>query len=392
MAHPLAAEMSKLLAPYDTVALVLQGGGALGAYQGGVIEGLVEAGIVPNRIAGISIGALNAAILAGNPPERWIERLRGFWETICRHPFFPQWPSAPFAPGSLPLEMQKWLGVAEAWRAIFEGQDGFFLPRGIGGVSHAADDPSGASFYDTSPLRDTLERFVDFDRINARERRVSVGAVNVANGNFVYFDNWKRKLRPEHFMASGALPPGFPAVEIDGQFFWDGGLVSNTPLAEVTSTDDDWQRTLVFQVDLWSASGELPRDLTQVALRQKDIQFSSRTRLVTGMIAERNERAATIRELLELVPPEVRATSPVCRRLSETARDRRLNIVHLIYKDKPAEGHYKDYQFSLATMRDHWAFGLADMHGTLALEDWLAVPPQDAPTATHDLHRRVAKD
>lgn len=400
------------LAAYDSIALVLQGGGALGAYQGGVVEGLAEAGIVPNRVSGISIGAINAAILAGNPPERWVERLGDFWETICRHPLFADVPSGVhgWLPGwldprawhgigadlrsdrgegglgALPAEARKWLGMWEAWRAVLEGQNGFFLPRGAELSAALAGNPGSASFYDTRPLKGTLERFVDFDRINARTMRVSVGAVNVATGNFVYFDNWNHKLRPEHFMASGALPPGFPAVEIDGEFYWDGGLVSNTPLAEVAG-DAESRRTLVFQVDLWSAAGRLPRDLSEVALRQKDIQFSSRTRMVTALVAKDNERNALLRELLELIPEERRATSPACRKAAEVAADRRLNVVHLIYREKPTEGHYKDYQFDLATMREHWRAGLSDIRGTLEHPDWLQMPPADEPSVTHDVHR-----
>src|SRR6267154_4500237 len=268
---------------YAFTALVLQGGGALGSYQAGVYQGLAEDGIHPNWVAGISIGALNAAVIAGNPPERRIEQLRAFWELICRQPWgsWVPWSPLPDDGGRLPDMWRGLIDSVESTRALLEGQNGFFVPRPWYALGLASRGPHTASFYDTRPLRATLERFADFERINrVDEMRVSVGAVNVRTGNFVYFDNAERRLRPEHFMASGALPPGFPAVEIDGEFYWDGGLISNTPLYWVLIAKPQ-SDALIFQVDLWSAVGGLPKDLLQVAVRQKDLQYSSRTRLVT---------------------------------------------------------------------------------------------------------------
>lgn len=213
---------------YQVLALVLQGGGALGSYQPGVYQGLAEADLHPNWVAGISIGALNAAIIAGNPPERRVEQLRAFWETICRPPMLPPSPFSHLDNRSWPTELNELASDWEAWRAMTEGQNGFYQPRPWWPASVRL--PTNCSVYDTTPLKSTLERFADFDRINdSNQMRVSVGAVNLHNGNFVYFDNTHQRLRPEHFMASGALPPGFPAVEIDGEYYWDGGLVSNTP-------------------------------------------------------------------------------------------------------------------------------------------------------------------
>ena len=219
---------------YPTVALVLQGGGALGAYQAGVYEGLHASGRLPNWVAGISIGALNAAVIAGNAPEHRVAKLREFWKTICKPPFLPA-PLASPAFDELPEPLRHGLSGVAAMRALVEGQAGFFLPRmPIPPLAPWRRGPHLASWYDTGPLRSTLERLVDFDRINdPRTIRVSVGAVNVRNGNFEYFDSTRQTLRAEHFMASGALPPGFPAVEIDGEFYWDGGMVSNTPLYKV---------------------------------------------------------------------------------------------------------------------------------------------------------------
>ena len=372
---------------YPVTALVLQGGGALGSYQAGVYEGLAEAGIHPNWVAGISIGALNAAVIAGNPRERRIERLRAFWEFICRQPWAPPTlPLLPAAPAELPDALRVAVDAVEATRAMLEGQNGFFVPRPWYWHALASPGPHTASFYDTRPLRATLERFVDFDRINgAAEMRVAVGAVNVRNGNLVYFDNAERTLRPEHFMASGALPPGFPAVEIDGEFYWDGGLVSNTPLHYVLATPP-LRDALIFQIDLWSAVGAPPKDLLQVAVRQKDIQYSSRTRMITSAMNEQLKFRHLLHQLMALVP-EAGRSSTSYRRAAQLAHTARRNVIHLIYRNKPYESYAKDYQFSMLTMNEHWASGLSDMRTTLQHRDWLQKPGEDEPFVTHDVHR-----
>ncbi len=264
-------------ASYDKmVALVLQGGGALGSYQAGVYEALSTSQYLPDWVAGISIGAINAAIIAGNAPEKRIERLRAFWEGITTT--HSDWPGLP---GTLPGGVLHDHRRLSSLGALLFGQPGFFAPRPpadwmFGWISGAAP----TSFYDISALKSTLERLVDFDRINAREIRFSVGAVNVRTGNFAYFDNAATTIRAEHVMASGALPPGFPAVEIDGEHYWDGGLVSNTPLKYVLEYVPRRSR-LTFQVDLFHAAGPLPADLEAVAERDKDIRYSSRTRAST---------------------------------------------------------------------------------------------------------------
>jgi NTE family protein len=383
-ALPLAEAVAR---DYRTVALVLQGGGALGAYQAGVAEALGDAGLWPNWIAGISIGALNAAIIAGNPPERRVERLREFWRTICQSPLWPSVPAPPwFDETRWPMAVQNGLSGLAAWRALVEGQAGFFRPRVPPPVLQAHASPASASWYDTAPLRATLERLVDFDRVNdARAMRVSVGAVNVRTGNFAYFDNTRERLRPEHFMASGALPPGFPAVEIDGEFYWDGGMVSNTPLYRVL-TERPHRDMLVFQVDLWSARGELPRDMAGVAERAKEIQYSSRTRLVTEYMHQSREQQRLLRALMALVPPE-RRDAPAWRCAESVANGALTNLIHLIYRDKPYEGHYKDYEFSPSSMEGHWRSGLDDMRHTLAHPRWFEPPGAEQPFVTHDVHR-----
>ncbi|HST26895.1 MAG TPA: patatin-like phospholipase family protein, partial [Rudaea sp.] len=358
---------------YAHVALVLQGGGALGAYQCGVYEGLHEAGIAPNWFAGISVGAINAALLAGNPPQRRVERLREFWERISV-------PALPLARRTAAWRRQ-WLSAftaIEPWRSIANvssaldalvfGQSGFFVPRPPAALWNTRD-PAMASIYSTAPLKRTLEELVDFDRINHRTApHLAVGAVNVRNGNFVYFDNRTTKIRVEHVMASGALPPGFPAVEIDGEFYWDGGVVSNTPLEYVIDSEPRGDM-LALQVDLWSARGEVPRTLADVLERQKDIQYSSRTRHGTDRLAERQQLRMALRKLAGALPGK-RLPASLARELEPWLGESCLNVVHLIYRAKPYEEQYKDYAFGAAAMHEHWAAGLVDMRASLAHPDW----------------------
>ena len=199
----------------------------------------------------------------------------------------------------------------------------------------------------------------------------------------------KGRLRAEHFMASGALPPGFPPVAIGGQYYWDGGLVSNTPLSLVVS-DKPHLNTLAFQVDLWSARGPLPTNVYDAQERAKDIQYSSRTRLITDAIATEQRHRRFVRELLKRVPAARRNDDALCRMAAEEAGDRRLCVIHLIYQDKEWDGMSKDYEFGPLTMRDHWASGLEDVQRSLAHPNWLQLPPEDHPFVTHDVHRQVA--
>lgn len=374
------------LPAYETIALVLQGGGALGSYQAGVYQGLHEAGIEPNWFAGISIGALNAAILAGNAPEHRLERLTEFWETICQSALLPTLPfdadlGAILGDG----QVRGWAGAFSSLRALTEGQRGFFTPRFPPPYLAPMPGLGATSFYDTTPLKATLERLCDFDRINSRTERVSVGAVDVASGNFAYFDNANRKLAPEHFMASGALPPGFPAIEIEGRSYWDGGLVSNTPLMEVLAHPPR-RDTLAFQVDLWSSKGALPQNLLDVAERQKDIQYSSRTRMVTNAANDLQALRHALRKALDKMPAESQ-NDPEIAALRELACSKVYNTIQLIYRDKQFEAHTKDYEFSLVTMREHWQAGLTDIRETLKHPDWLKRPSWENPVVTHDVHR-----
>ncbi len=376
------------LPPYETVALVLQGGGALGAYQAGVYQGLHEAGVQLTCLAGISIGALNIAIIAGNPPDKRVARLTEFWETICQpnygvalHPFVEQ------SLFNLNDMVRQSLSAWHAGSAIINGQKGFFTPRFPSAPQIMPGKPEAASYYDTSALKTTLERLCDFDRINSGEHEVSVGAVNVRTGNFVYFENTKIRLRAEHFMASGALPPAFAPVEIDGEYYWDGGLVSNTPLAHVLESRP-LRDTLAFQVDLWSARGSVPTNMSEVSDRIKDIQYSSRTRLITEQLRWSQYLRHMLQRMLEDIPQEIRDDKKAYYQLVEDlACSKRYNVIHLIYRNRPYEQHYKDFQFGLATMREHWESGQKDILLTLQEPDRLAMPEDVSGFVTHDVHR-----
>jgi NTE family protein len=367
--------------PFACVALLLQGGGALGAYQAGVYEALLAAGVEPTWIAGISIGAVNSAIIAGNPPEKRVERLRQFWEQVSDGDlgwagnWAGSWAGAWTAPWdglSSDGPVRGWLNQMAAGRIMAQGTPGFFTPRVPPPCLRAPASPGATSWYDTGPLHSTLERLVDFDRINTRLVRFSVGAVNVRTGNFTYFDNATHTIGPKHVMASGALPPAFEAVEIEGELYWDGGLVSNTPLDWVLSSRSELD-TLIFQVDLWSARGEAPRDLLEVAVRAKEIQFSSRTRAASDSFRQRQQLRAVYNELLQLMPPELAAT-PQAQLLARASDPAVYNIVQLVYRSPSYEGQSKDYEFSRRTMEDHWAAGRRDAEITLAHPEVLTLP------------------
>ena len=240
--------------PFERIVLLLQGGGALGAYQAGVYQALAEANLHPDWVAGISIGAINSALIAGNPSERRVEKLREVWETVSAPPFGVPYIAAIEGSDEFTHTL---INQASSWGTVVGGAPGFFQPRVPPPFVYPNGSPEALSYYDVAPLRATLERLVDFDRINDGQIRFSVGAVNVRTGNFVYFDSTTHLIGPAHVMASGSLPPGFPATEIEGEHYWDGGLVSNTPLDWVLDARPG-RDTLAFQVDLWNARGEVP--------------------------------------------------------------------------------------------------------------------------------------
>ena len=360
--------------------LVLQGGGALGSYQAGAFQALCHCGFEPDWIAGISIGAVNAAIIAGNDAEKRVDRLKEFWQMV----------SAP-VPWNPVLKSDRSRTVFnETSAAIIAtfGVPGFFTPRLPPAPLWPQGSPQSQSYYDTSPLKKTLERLVDFDRINDLKCRLSVGAVGVTSGNFRYFDNIEfrrqgKRIGPEHIMASGALPPGFPSIVIDGEHYWDGGISSNTPLDYVLDAETT-NDLLIFQVDLFSARGQLPETLLEAAEREKDIRFSSRTRMNTDKNRQIHNARRAVRDLISKLPDELK-NDPSAKYLSEAAKENTVTVVHLIYKSKNYETSSKDYDFSHVAMVEHWEAGVRDVHLSMRHKEWLERPQSGETMVSYDM-------
>jgi NTE family protein len=366
--------------PFERIALLLQGGGALGSYQAGVYQALAEANLHPDWVAGISIGALNSALIAGNPPQKRIEKLREFWEAITAPPFgFRDFKWFEFQ-GELAHSL---INKFHSFGALLGGAPSFFKPRVPPPFLHPNGALEALSYYDVAPLKATLEALVDFDLINDGAMRFSVGAVNVRSGNFVYFDNATHHIRPEHVIASGSLPPGFPPTEIEGEYYWDGGLVSNTPLQWVLDSRPG-QDTLAFQIDLWSARGELPRNLLEAETRQKEIRYSSRTRMATNEFKKKQILRRAAAHLLAKLSGELKQT-PEAEMLALEADEKVYNIIHLIYRAKNYEGPCKDYEFSRRTMEEHWRSGYNDAVRTLRHPEVLQRPQGMDGVFTFDL-------
>ncbi|HKD22410.1 MAG TPA: patatin-like phospholipase family protein [Rhizomicrobium sp.] len=351
--------MHAKLLPGEKMVLVLQGGGALGAYQAGAYEALAEAGLAPNDIAGISIGAINGAIIAGNPPEKRVARLREFWEGISEGIA-----TSPFAATQLRTTMNEW----NAANVVAFGVPGFFAPRFPPPFLMPPGTRGADSFYSTDPLRRTLETLVDFDELNSGKIRYAAGAVEITSGNFSYFDTKDRKICIDHIMASAALPPGFPCVTIDGKSYWDGGVVSNSPLQYVL--DSGRTDMCLFQVDLFSAHGRQPEGVPDVVQREKEIRYSSRTRLNTDFAMKIQTLRRAVKRLLDKLPEELR-DDPDAKLLRENACTAAITVVHLIHRRTAYERYSMDYEFSRLSMLEHWAAGVEDVRHTLNQPEWL---------------------
>jgi NTE family protein len=360
--------------------LVLQGGGALGSYQAGAYQALCRFDFEPEWIAGISIGAVNAAIIAGNEREKRVPRLKEFWEMVSA--------PVPWNPVTKSDRGRSLFNETSAALIATFGVPGFFTPRFPPAPLWPPGSPQSQSYYDTAPLRKTLEHLVDFDRINDAKTRLSVGAVSVTTGNFKYFDNVEfkklgKKIGPEHIMASGALPPGFPSIVIDGEHFWDGGIASNTPLDYVLDAGIK-NDLLIFQIDLFSARGHLPDSLLEAAEREKDIRFSSRTRMNTDKNKQVHNARKALRDLMGKLPENLR-NDPSVAILCEAAKENTVTVVHLIYRSKNYEHSSKDYDFSHVGMVEHWGAGVRDVHLSMRHKDWLERPQSGETMVTYDL-------
>jgi NTE family protein len=367
----------------EKTVLVLQGGGALGAYQAGAYEALAETGEMPTWVAGVSIGAINSAIIAGNPPEGRVEKLRAFWNGVS------SWlPAKPLANDD---NSRRAFNETSAALAALTGVPGFFSPRVPPAVLSPQGTRAAISIYDTAPLKDTLCQLIDFDLLNSGSVRLSVGAVNVRTGNHQYFDTDQQRIGPDHIMASGALPPGFPPIEIDGEPFWDGGLVSNTPLQQVLEHSGPRQNMCIFQIDLFSARGCMPDNLFEVPQREKEIRYSSRTRLNTDIFCELQAMRRAIRHLRGKLPPEFDA-NPHWQLLDRLSCDAAVTIVQLIHRRAAYWTESNDYEFSRYSIDEHWRAGRADVMRTLNHPAWKNRTPPEDGVRVFDLTREIDSD
>ncbi len=341
--------------------LVLQGGGALGAYQAGAYEGLSAAGIEPNWVAGISIGAINAAIIAGNRPEHRGLRLRQFWDLVSSRLTLP--------PLATDDNSRKLFNETSAALVASTGAPGFFTPRYPPAVFNLPGTMDAISIYDTYPLKETLLELIDFDILNSGTVQFSIGAVEVDTGNLKRFDSRRDTITPEHIMASGALPPGFPPVEIDGKLYWDGGIVSNTPLQYIIDGGLPRDDMCIFQIDLFSARGTIPKTLFDVQTREKEIRYSSRTRLNTDHFKVLQNLRHAVRHLDGVLPDEIKSSFD-WKLLSSFGYNAAITIVHLIHRRAAYATQSNDYEFSRYTVNEHWQAGREDVENTLKSDAW----------------------
>jgi NTE family protein len=359
------------------VVLVLQGGGALGAYHVGAYEALQEAGYAPDWVSGISIGAISAAVIAGAPPEQRVERLDEFWHEISRP---DNWGTALQGP------MLKLFNQLSATQAVLFGQPNFWFPRFPSPLLLPQVPPEMASFCDTTPMSSTLSRLVDFERINRGAVRLSLGATQVRTGTLVFFDNTRQRIGPEHVLASGSLPPGFPATRVDGELYWDGGCVSNTPLVAVY-LDEGNDDMLVFMIDLWGAMGEPPTSMDAVSWRQKQIQYASRTaHSIRSLATEHNLRRA-LAGVDGRVPKGAVDIQAVGDAPSfESNRD--IHIVHVIYHPTDDQVSESDAEFSRPSIAKRRAAGYEDLRRAIHESPWTRHRPAgNGGTLVHRVHR-----
>lgn len=361
----------------NRIALVLQGGGALGAYQAGVFQALHEHHFAPDWVVGTSIGAINAAIIAGNPPETRVQKLREFWHLVSHQDSMDM--------RQVPDQVRQfnsWLG---SFDTMARGVPGFFSPRLFNPFAAGlAVEPDKASFYETKGLHATLEGLVDFEYLNRADgMRLTVNAVKVTCGSLVSFDTIRDTVGPEHIRASGALPPGFPPVRIDGDLYWDGGLYSNTPL-ETVLEDETHLDTLCFMVDLWSADGPEPTTLDQVQTRQKDVMFASRSSRHIDAYVRTRQLQRTARELYEKLPPELQSKAGKDV-LAGLGCDATIHIVRLPYAGRDWNMASKDINFSRGSIEWRWEQGYNDAIRAIGQTDWHSLVSDSRGVVVYDM-------
>ena len=348
---------------FGQVVLVLQGGGALGAYQAGVYQGLSEAGIEPDWVIGTSIGAINAALIAGNEPVKRLARLQEFWLRVRDSAYlgdnvWSAWAAAFVNPAFIAN-----LGV------VMRGVPGFFEPnRHAAWGLHHRSAVDQASWYTTEPLKETLGELVDRDYLNAKRVRLTVGAVNARTAEMRYFDSRDMSIEIAHVMASGALPPAFPAVMIEGEPYWDGGIYSNTPV-ECVFDDRPRRDSLIFSVNLWQPQGEAPESIWQVMGRVKDIQYSSRGLSHVARQQQLHRLRHVVRELARRLPPEA-TQDPMVKELASYGCGTTMHLVRLLAPRLDNEDHTKDIDFTAGGIRQRWRAGYEYVKQVIAQEPW----------------------
>lgn len=372
---------------HQRVVLILQGGGALGAYQAGVFQGLHEHGFDPDWIGGTSIGAINGALIAGNAREDPVAALDAFWDTVSDQDIRGL--------DLLPCYGRQFISAWSVWHSMLAGRPGFFQPRwvpatlgcsvGANNYSPLLGDPTRVSFYDTTPLRELLSALIDFERINASPIRLSLGAVNVGSGRMRYFDTRHESLTVDHVLASGALPPAFPAVRIDGELYWDGGIYSNTPL-EIVLEDYPRHDTLCFAVALFNPAGPEPHSIPEAETRRKDILYGTRAL----QHVEAHQRTHSLRHAIQTLYeqlPEALRNDPTNRSLAELGCRTTLDIVRLTYPAAEWELANKDADFSRISIRERWDRGREDALRALTAKPWLEPAPDHIGVQVHEFSR-----
>ena len=340
------------------VVLVLQGGGALGAYQVGVYQAMHEAGIEPGWVIGTSIGAINAALIAGNRREDRLGRLHAFWDRVEQQGMA----AGPFA----------WTGLGSMFstlNTVTRGIPSFFTPNlaALQGT-HAKVGVHAAAYYSTEPLRATLNSLIDFAHLGERETRLTVGAVNARSGEMRYFDSRAQDLSADHVMASGALPPAFPAVRIDGEPYWDGGIYSNTPI-EAVLDDVPRRDSVIFAVNVWHQQGPEPESIWQVMGRQKDIQYASRADSHILRQKQLHRLRHVIRELCAQMPAGKRESAHV-KELASWGCGTTMHVAHLVAPRLDGEDHAKDIDFTPEGIHARWHAGYVDTLRMIERSPW----------------------
>ena len=385
-AAEVANERSHGTPAFERVSLVLQGGGALGAYQAGVYQAIHEANIKVDWISGTSIGAINGALIAGNPPERRVERLLEFWEAITEPPTAfqtMQWFSDLWAGEN--GQARSWANKLSALRAMLHGVPNFFSPRPMPPINTSAKRPEDVGYYDAAPLRTTLERLVDFDLINRKAVQLSIGAANVRTGSPVTFDNLDEKITLDHVLASASLPPGFAPTKVEGEYYWDGAVVSNTPMQCVIDSSPS-RSELVFQVDLWDSSGDVPLDIPSAYLRATEMHSASRLNISLDQYRKMQRFKQAVCRFLEKLPVEYR-DDPEYKALIRQGRVKFATIVQLKYQTRKYETTGKTFEFSRRGMKEHWRAGYDDASAALNEPSVHELPPAAEAARIYDVHR-----